>query len=115
MSKPFLAVGDYLINPYFIAYAIVEGSQLRLGFAWGAADAPVELQLQRDEAAEVLRWLRLNAEFLSRNGSFGSVGGPSRALGGGPLPFSHRRSHATIGRGTGVQAVREAEETVNFA
>ena len=32
-----------------------------------------------EEAKEVLRWLRLNATFLSKAGSFGSIGVPAEA------------------------------------
>jgi hypothetical protein len=79
MSKTFLAVGDHLLNPYFIVYAIVEGPQLRVGLASGPTDGSGELRFDREEASEVLRWLRLNSEFLSRNGGFGSRDGSLHA------------------------------------
>jgi hypothetical protein len=79
MSKTFLAVGDHLINPYFIVYAIVDGPQLRVGLASGPADGSGELRFDREEAKEVLRWLRLNSEFLSNHGNFGSSGGSFHA------------------------------------
>lgn len=74
MSKQFLAVGDYLINPELLTYAVSEGRQLRLGFAQPAPDAHGELRLDGEEAREVLRWLRLNAIFLTKSGGFGSAG-----------------------------------------
>jgi hypothetical protein len=89
MSKTFLAVGDHLINPHFIAYAIVEGAQLRVGLASGPADGSGELRFHREEASEVLRWLRLNSEFLSKSGSFGSSGGSVHASIHSPQPGIH--------------------------
>jgi hypothetical protein len=80
MSKQFLAVGDYLINPQLLSFAILERGhgepRLRLGFATagGAADGDGELRLTGDDAREVLRWLRLNATFLTVGGGFGSTG-----------------------------------------
>jgi hypothetical protein len=78
MSKQFLAVGDYLINPELLTYAILEQGatepRLRIGFATRGTDNDGELQLTGDEAREVLRWLRLNAVFLSTGGAFGSTG-----------------------------------------
>jgi hypothetical protein len=80
MSKQFLAVGDYLINPQLLTFAILErdsaGPRLRLGFATGtsATDGDGELRLSGDDAREVLRWLRLNSTFLTSSGAFGSTG-----------------------------------------
>ncbi len=82
MLKQFLAVGDYLINPELLTYAVLEeGSaepHLRLGFAAGGAVAAGDLRLTGDVAREVLRWLRLNAVFLSTGGGFGATGIPAR-------------------------------------
>jgi hypothetical protein len=82
MSKQFLAVGDYLINPELLAYAVLEPGaaepHLRLGFATRSNDPEGELHLTGDAAREVLRWLRLNAVFLSTNGGFGSIGAAPR-------------------------------------
>jgi hypothetical protein len=87
VSKQFLAVGDYLINPQLLTFAILErdsaGPRLRLGFAAGnsASDGDGELRLSGDDAREVLRWLRLNSTFLTASGAFGSTGvSPERAV-----------------------------------
>ena len=96
MSKQFLAVGDYLINPELLTYAVAEGRQLRLGFAQPAPDAHGELRLDGEEAREVLRWLRLNAVFLTKSGGFGSAGRPVEdSIEVEPRGFP-RRAHATI-------------------
>ena len=83
MSKSFLAFGDYLINPDLLAYAIVENDgaepRLRLGFAASFPDSRGELRLAGEEAREVLRWLRLNATFLTRGGGFGAIGRPAES------------------------------------
>ena len=67
-----------MINPELLAYAVLEpGSaepRLRLGFSTRVADPDGELELTGEAAREVLRWLRLNATFLSTNGGFGSTG-----------------------------------------
>jgi hypothetical protein len=77
MSKQFLAVGDYLINPALLTFAVLDRDSaepaLRLGFAPSPLDAGSELRLFGEEAREVLRWLRLNAVFLTRAGEFGST------------------------------------------
>ncbi len=77
MSKQFLAVGDYLINPELLAFAVVDRDSaepaLRLGFAAGPVGSGSEIRLFGEEAREVLRWLRLNAVFLTRAGEFGSI------------------------------------------
>ena len=82
MSKQFLAVGDYLINPDLLTYAVLEQGaaepRLRLGFATRGTDPEGELQLTGDAAREVLRWLRLNAVFLSAGGGFGAIGNQAR-------------------------------------
>jgi hypothetical protein len=78
MSNSFLAVGDYLFNPELLAYAIVDNDRaepgLRLVFASNSPDAGGEVRLAGDEAREVLRWLRLNATYLTRGGGFGTIG-----------------------------------------
>jgi hypothetical protein len=82
MSKQFLAVGDYLINPELLTFAVLErGSAdlcLRLGFASSRTEPEGDLRLTGDVAREVLRWLRLNAVFLSTGGGFGSTGIPAQ-------------------------------------
>jgi hypothetical protein len=82
MPKQFLAVGDYLINPELLTFAVVEQGpaqpRLRLGFATRNAEQDGELRLTGDVAREVLRWLRLNSVFLSDKGGFGSTGIPER-------------------------------------
>jgi hypothetical protein len=78
MSKPFLAVGDYLINPGLLTFAVLEHGpaepRLRLGFANRNAEQGEELRLTGEAAREVLRWLRLNSVFLGAAGGFGSTG-----------------------------------------
>ncbi|OJW24597.1 MAG: hypothetical protein BGO49_06015 [Planctomycetales bacterium 71-10] len=74
MSKKFLSVGDTLINPDLLAYAVVdgdgpEGPELRLGFA-AQGGGRSDLLVRGEAAGEILRWLRLNADFLSRQGTF---------------------------------------------
>jgi hypothetical protein len=74
MSKKFLSAGDVLINPDLLAYALVEddgveGPRLRLGFS-APAGGRSDVVVVGEAASEILRWLRLNSEFLSRNGGF---------------------------------------------
>jgi hypothetical protein len=88
MSKKFLSVGDTLINPDLLAYAVVDGQgpdgrALRLGFA-AQGGGRNEIRLVGDQAGEVLRWLRLNADFLVRCSPFH----PNSAEGRG-RPTSH--------------------------
>ena len=82
MPKQFLAVGDYLINPELLTFAVLEQGpaqpRLRLGFATRNAEQDGGLRLTGDVAREVLRWLRLNSVFLSTGGGFGSTGIPER-------------------------------------
>ena len=82
MSNQFLAVGDHLINPALLSYAILEEGaaepRIRLGFGARANDPQGELQLSGDAAREVVRWLRLNAVFLSTMGGFGTIGAPAK-------------------------------------
>lgn len=106
MSKKFLSVGDTLINPDLLAYAIVDGSVpdgvvLRLGFATQAGGRN-EIRLAGDQAGEVLRWLRLNADFLTRQGTFhpNSLNRPSTREPRRPerlLPI-HERASAVLDR-----------------
>jgi hypothetical protein len=116
MSKQFLAVGDYLINPQLLTFAILErdsaGPRLRLGFASGiaTADGDGELRLTGDDAREVLRWLRLNSTFLTAGGGFGSTGvSLERSTDGDSRP-SARPGHSTIGQnGRGFTGRPESE------
>ncbi|WP_165071788.1 hypothetical protein [Paludisphaera rhizosphaerae] len=78
MSKRFLSVGDILINPELLAYAVVEsdgadGPQLRLGFS-AQAGGRSDLVVAGEAASEILRWLRLNSDFLSKQGTFAPNG-----------------------------------------
>jgi hypothetical protein len=108
MSKKFLSVGDTLINPDLLAYAVVDrpepdGVVLRLGFASHSGERN-DLRLVGDQAGEVLRWLRLNADFLNKQGSF-HPNTPSR-----PAPREHRRTdrqHAILERSSSLD--REPE------
>jgi hypothetical protein len=77
MSKKFLAVGDYVINPDLLAYAITDGSQLRIGFTADGRGLGRELEVSGEAAKELLRWLRLNAEFLTRGSGSGLLGKPA--------------------------------------
>jgi len=105
MSKKFLSVGDTLINPDLLAYAVVDvpgpdGAALRLGFATQSGGRN-EIRLVGDQAGEVLRWLRLNADFLARHGSFhpNSAEGRGRPAGhapGRPERFPTTRERTSI-------------------
>jgi len=82
MSKKFLSIGDVLINPDLLAYAVLdaevdelEGPGLRLGFA-SAGGPPSDLRLKGQAAGEVLRWLRLNADFLNRSTGHAPIPAP---------------------------------------
>jgi hypothetical protein len=116
MSKPFLAVGDYLINPQLVSYAILErdrnGTSLRLGFASQVPYSGGELRLVGEEAREVLRWLRLHADFLTRSGGFGSTGGPAEGAIEGDSRSIARKPHAAIGQGWGPPLVASRSEGV---
>jgi hypothetical protein len=90
MSKKFLSVGDTLINPDLLAYAVVDGpgpdgGAIRLGFATQAGGRN-EIRLVGDQAGEILRWLRLNADFLARDGSFYPNSAEGRARPGSHEP-----------------------------
>ena len=85
MSKKFLSVGDTLINPDLLAYAVVEGEgpegvQLRLGFA-AQGGGRGDLVVGGEAGGEILRWLRLNADFLNKQGTFAP---------NGVSPYAHR-------------------------
>jgi hypothetical protein len=103
MSKKFLSIGDTLINPDQLAYAVFDkedcgGPRLRLGFAAQPGDQG-QLRLEGEEAREVLRWLRQNANFLTRAGGLGPIG-PSRETSGNrsranlAFPFARSPAHS---------------------
>jgi hypothetical protein len=102
VSKSFLAVGDHLINPDLLAYAVMENDEteplLRLGFAVHSVGEGRELVLHGEEAKELLRWLRRNADFLTREGRFGSVGGVKPSSIEGESQSVPRQSHSSIGQ-----------------
>jgi hypothetical protein len=118
MSKRFLAVGDYLINPDLLTYAVLERDggrpNLRLGFASQVAYGGGELRLAGDEAREVLRWLRLNADFLTTAGGFGSIGGPATAEGAieSDSRSVARGPHNALARGWGAPPAAPKAESV---
>jgi hypothetical protein len=118
MSKQFLAVGDYLINPELLAYAVLEPSsaepRLRLGFSTRAAEPEGELALTGDVAREVLRWLRLNATFLSTSGGFGSTGLSAQAAREPEVRSSGWRAHGSIGEAWGPRSLPQPEEVGRF-
>src|SRR5271165_459849 len=105
VSKSFLAVGDHLINPELLAYAVLENDKpeprLRLGFAAQIPGEGNEISLQGEDAIELLRWLRLNAAFLTKAGGFGSVGGlkPQWPPIEGPSRSTARPVRSSIGQG----------------
>jgi hypothetical protein len=80
MNKRFLAVGDLLFNPDLLAYATVEeaeeGHRVRLGFSATGAASRGEVRLVGEEAAAVLRWLRLQTTPLTAASAFGPHGRP---------------------------------------
>jgi hypothetical protein len=100
MSKHFLAVGDYLINPELLTFAVLERGPaepcLRLGFAMRENDPERDLRLTGDVAREVLRWLRLHSVFLTNAGGFGSAGIPAQRSHEEDSPTTHRPSGGTI-------------------
>jgi hypothetical protein len=118
MSKQFLAVGDYLINPELLAYAVLEpGStepRLRLGFSTRVADQEGELELTGDVAREVLRWLRLNATFLSTGGGFGSTGLSAQPARESEARSNGWRAHGAIGEARGPRSIPQPEEVGRF-
>jgi len=102
VSKSFLAVGDHVINPDLLGYAVMENDEteprLRLGFAAHSAGEGRELLLYGEEATELLRWLRRNADFLTREGGFGSVGGLRASSVEGQSQSIPRPSRSSIGQ-----------------
>ncbi len=79
--KTFLAVGDVVINPDQLAYAMIDGDpeepRLRLVFASGSRDSNRgELRLVGDDAQAALRWLRLNSSFANGAAAFGTASSP---------------------------------------
>jgi hypothetical protein len=118
MSKSFLAVGDYLINPDLLAYAILENDgaepRLRLGFAMNLPHNGGELRLAGEEAREVLRWLRLNSTFLSRGGGFGSLGRTADPAIDSESQSISRKVHATIAEGWEPLSKSQSEQATSF-
>jgi hypothetical protein len=118
MSKQFLAVGDYLLNPELLAYAVLTpGSaepRLRLGFSTGVAEQEGELELTGEVAREVLRWLRLNATFLSTGGGFGSTGLPVQPAHENEGRNTGWSAYGSIGKASGVRSIPEPEEAGRF-
>jgi hypothetical protein len=118
MSKQFLAVGDYLINPELLTHAVLEQGaaepRLRLGFATRGADKHGELHLTGDVARELLRWLRLNANFLSTGGAFGSSGVPIRPPHETESRSIARTGNGVIGEGWGLRSIPHPEDSGRF-
>ncbi len=118
MSKQFLAVGDYLINPELLTYAVFEqrasDPQLRLGFATRGAGPQGELCLTGDDARELLRWLRLNAVFLSSGGGFGSNAGPVQPVHATDSQTSVSHGHDRIGASWGSLSAPVGQGTGGF-
>jgi hypothetical protein len=118
MSKQFLAVGDYLINPELLTYAVLEeGSaepRLRLGFAARGADTAGDLRLTGEAAREVLRWLRLNAVFLGTGGGFGATGISARPSLETDTRSIARNGTGAIGDSWGSLSVPQADEPGRF-
>ncbi len=77
--KPFLAVGDVVINPEQLAFAAIDGDsdspRLRLVFG-GRSEGRGELRLEGDDAKAALRWLRLNSAFANGDAAFGTSSSP---------------------------------------
>jgi hypothetical protein len=115
MSKQFLAVGDYLINPELLTYAVLEQGgaepKLRLGFAAATSNPQGELLLTGDVAREVLRWLRLNATFLSSGGGFGATGIPAPSARETDARSSGRRGNGPITEGWGPLRLPQTEDS----
>jgi hypothetical protein len=115
MSKQFLAVGDYLINPELLTYAVLEqgGAEpnLRLGFAAATSNPQGELLLTGDVAREVLRWLRLNATFLSAGGGFGATGIPAPSARETDSRSSGRRGNGPITEGWAPLRLPQTEDS----
>jgi hypothetical protein len=118
MSKQFLAVGDYLINPERLTYAVFEQvaaePHLRLGFGTGGADTEGDLRLTGEAAREVLRWLRLNSVFLGAGGGFGAIGVSARPTCEADSRSVTRNGTGAIGESWGPLSVPNAEEAGRF-
>ena len=80
--KPFLAVGDAVINPADRVRPRFGGDpevpKLRLVFAGPGSNGPGrgELSLVGEDAKAALRWLRLNSAFANGTAAFGSASSP---------------------------------------
>jgi hypothetical protein len=79
--KKFLAIGDLLFNPDLLAYAAFQDDagdvRVRLGFATPSGiPGRGEVHLSGEEASVAIRWLRLNATSLTREGAFGPIARP---------------------------------------
>jgi hypothetical protein len=86
--KKFLAIGDLLFNPDLLAYAAFQDDagdvRVRLGFATPSGiPGRGEVHLSGEEASVAIRWLRLNATMLTREGAFGSNARPIEVSGSG--------------------------------
>jgi len=107
-----------LINPELLAYAVLEpgsaGPRLRLGFSTRVADQEGELELTGDEAREVLRWLRLNATFLSTGGGFGSTGLSAQPARESEARSTGWRAHGAIGDPWGPRSVPQPQDAGRF-
>jgi hypothetical protein len=118
VSKLFLAVGDYVINPQLVSYAFLERDspepRLRVGFAAHASTHSPELLLSGDESKELLRWLRLNATFLTRGGGFGSIGNASATSTADQANSPPPPDRSEVSRGWESISVRHSEESANF-
>jgi hypothetical protein len=118
MSKQFLAVGDYLINPELLTFAVLErGSAdtcLRLAFATSGTDPEANLRLTGDAAREVLRWLRLHSVFLSTTGGFGSTGIPAQLTREEHLRSNNPSGDGTISKGWGLLDVVQTDGAERF-
>ena len=118
MSKSFLAVGNHLINPELLAYATIESEgeepRLRLGFTSGFADSGAELRLAGEPAREVLRWLRLNATFLTKSGGFGASSSPAEPPADRESRLAPRKSHALTGQGWEPLGASQSEPVPHF-
>ena len=108
-----------LMHPELLAYAVLEpGSaepRLRLGFSTRVADQEGDLELTGDVAREVLRWLRLNATFLSTGGGFGSTGLTVQQARDSEARSTGWRAHGSIGEARGHRSVPQPEAAGRFS
>jgi hypothetical protein len=106
--KKFLSIGNLLINPDLLAYAAFEedsgNPRLRLGFAT-ASGVPgrAEIRLTGEDAGVAIRWLRLHATHLTREGVFGPIARPIEVA----VP-RQATNHDAIGREAQLVADRSA-------